>query len=168
MKTHTTAFLQWICAQIAITWPQLLSNLSLLANSSLLIACLSFSIEISYKTSQLAIYTFGPRDSNLLMEHFSTWTQLFAFKNHIASTQFMSANIPRGALGMEICQLACALLSAISGLWLISQLGPVVYAVSIWAHAAMLWWQHFCLRLFYFGWDRIPPSSSSKQPGKGW
>ena len=36
---------------------------------------------------------------------------------------------------MDRHQLAWTLMSIISGLWLISQLGPVVLAVSSWAHA---------------------------------
>ena len=38
----------------------------------------------------------------------------------------MSANMWRGALGVEMHQVAWALLSTVSSLWLISHLSPVV------------------------------------------
>ena len=40
-------------------------------------------------------------------------------------------------MGVNMCQAAWVLLSAISSLWLISCLGPVVWAVSSWARATM-------------------------------
>ena len=49
----------------------------------------------------------------------------------------MFVNIRREALSVDMLQVAWALLSTISGLWLISCLGPVVYAVSSWAHTTM-------------------------------
>ena len=58
-KKHNTAILCLISAEIVICRPQLLSNLSLLANLSLIIACLSFIAEMNHKSAQLAVYTFG-------------------------------------------------------------------------------------------------------------
>ena len=40
--------------------------------------------------------------------------------------QFILANMWRGPMGMDLCQVVWALLSAASSIWLISQSGPVV------------------------------------------
>ena len=49
----------------------------------------------------------------------------------------MLANMQSGELGVNIHQVAGALLSTLSELWLISHSGPVVYAISSWVYPAM-------------------------------
>ena len=51
--------------------------------------------------------------------------------------QIMLVNMGRRTWGMNICQVAWVLLSALSTLWLISHCGSVVYNVSSWACTTM-------------------------------
>ena len=52
--------------------------------------CSDFILEKTYKTSQLAVYTFGLWDSNFLIKHFSTRIQWFVLKKHVVSTKLSS------------------------------------------------------------------------------
>ena len=103
--------------------------------------CCRQTLEVSIRLcSSLHIYLVY-EIYNWLVEHFSSQIQLFLVKDHAVFIKLSSnilVNMWRRALGLVIHQVAWALLCALSALWLISHSGPVVEAVSSWAHATIL------------------------------